>query len=130
MLVPGGRLVIAHFDWLPLAGTVVAATEALILEHNPAWGAAGGNGLHYRWFPDLEGAGFVGIESFTFDLSVPYAREAWLGRIRASAGVGASLPPDGIARFDAAHRGLLEQSFPDDPLSIPHRVFAVFGRTP
>src|SRR5712671_3958931 len=37
-----------------------------------------------------------------------------LGRIRASAGVGASLPPDGIARFDVAHRELLEQRFPSD----------------
>ncbi|HET6521137.1 MAG TPA: class I SAM-dependent methyltransferase, partial [Geminicoccaceae bacterium] len=26
LLVPGGRLVIAHFDWLPLPGNVAAAT--------------------------------------------------------------------------------------------------------
>lgn len=30
VLVPGGTLVIAHFDWLPLAGNVVEATERLI----------------------------------------------------------------------------------------------------
>ena len=30
LLKPGGRLVIAHFDWLPLPGTVVEATERLI----------------------------------------------------------------------------------------------------
>src|SRR5918996_1531463 len=32
-----------------------------------------------------------------FDLEVPYSHEAWRGRIRASAGVGASLSPEGVA---------------------------------
>ena len=37
LLRPGGAIVICHFDWLPLPGNVVEATEALILEHNPSW---------------------------------------------------------------------------------------------
>lgn len=131
LLVPGGLLMIAHFDWLPLPGTAVAATEALILEHNPKWAPmAGGDGLHPQWFADLEQAGYAGIESFTFDLSVPYTHEAWLGRIRASAGVGASLPPDAIARFDADHEALLQRDFPQEILNIPHRVFAIYARPP
>jgi ubiquinone/menaquinone biosynthesis C-methylase UbiE len=40
LLAPGGRLIIAHFDWLPLPGNVVEATEKLIQVHNPARGAA------------------------------------------------------------------------------------------
>jgi ubiquinone/menaquinone biosynthesis C-methylase UbiE len=32
VLLPGGAIVICHFDWLPLPGSVVGATEALILE--------------------------------------------------------------------------------------------------
>ena len=80
------------------------------------------------WFADLSQAGFADIESFSFDLSVPYSHEAWLGRIRASAGVAASLPPDAVERFNAAHRALLATHFPADPLHIPHRVFAVSGR--
>jgi len=129
LLVPGGLLMIAHFDWLPLDGSAVAATEALTLKYNPKWAPmAGGNGLHPEWFADLEQAGFGDIESFTFDLAVPYTHEAWTGRIRASAGVGASLPPDAVARFDAEHKALLERDFPHDPLSVPHRVFAIYGR--
>ena len=27
-------------------------------------------------------------------------------------------------------RALLLRDFPDDPLHVPHRVFAVFGRAP
>jgi len=131
LLAPGGLLMIAHFDWLPLKGSTVAATEALILEHNPKWAPmAGGNGLHPWWFADLEQAGFRDIESFTFDMAVPYTHEAWIGRIRASAGVGASLPPDAVARFDADHKALLERDFPEEILLAPHRVFVIWGRRP
>jgi len=131
LLAPGGLLMIAHFDWLPLKGSTVAATEALILEHNPKWAPmAGGNGLHPWWFADLEQAGFRDIESFTFDMAVPYTHEAWIGRIRASAGVGASLPPEAVARFDADHKALLERDFPQEILLAPHRVFVIWGRRP
>jgi SAM-dependent methyltransferase len=130
LLKPDGLLMIAHFDWLPLKGSTVAATEALILRHNPKWNMAGGNGLHPWWFEDLEQAGYRDIESFTFDFAVPYTHEAWLGRIRASAGVGASLPPNAVARFDADHKAMLDRDFPQDPLSIPHRVFVIHARPP
>lgn len=130
LLRPNGLLMIAHFDWLPLSGSTVAATEALILKHNPQWTMAGGNGLHPTWFADLEQGGYRDIESFTFDLAVPYTHQAWLGRIRASAGVGASLPPDAVTRFDADHKAMLERDFPSDPLSIPHRVFVIYARPP
>ena len=75
-------------------------------------------------------AGFVDLESFSFDVSLRYSHEDWLGRIRASTGVGASLPPDAVERFDAAHREMLARDFPEQPLQVPHRVFAVFGRAP
>lgn len=128
VLVPAGRLISAHFDWLPLPGTVVEATEKLICMHNPAWDAAGGNGVHSWEFTDFASAGFVDIESFSFDVSVPYSREGWLGRIRASSGVAASLPADAVERFNTAHAEMLARDFPADALLIPHRVFAVFGR--
>ena len=130
LLRPGGALLIAHFDWLPLAGSVVAATEDLILRHNPAWAFGGGCGIHWRWFADLTDAGFVGLESFSFDLDQPYSHEAWRGRIRASAGVAASLNADQVAAFDAEHAALLSQRFPKAILRVPHRVFALIGRKP
>lgn len=42
VIVPGGHLVIGHFDWLPLPGNVVEATERLILSYNPDWRGAVG----------------------------------------------------------------------------------------
>jgi len=75
-------------------------------------------------------AGFQNIETFSFDLPASYSHEAWRGRIRASAGVAASLPPDKVAQFDTDLAQLLVAQFPDDPLAVPHRVFAVICQSP
>jgi SAM-dependent methyltransferase len=130
VLKPGGRLLIAQFDWLPIAGNLVAAVEDLILRYSPSWHLGGGTGLYPERFVQLGEAGFTDIESFSFDVQVPYSHEAWRGRIRASAGVGGSLPPAQVARFDAEHRELLQQRFAQDPLAVPHRVFAILARPP
>jgi hypothetical protein len=122
--------VIAHFDWIPLAGNLVAATEDLIRAHNPDWAFGGGTGLHADWLADATGAGFEQIETFSFDAAVAYSHEAWRGRIRASAGVGASLPPARVAAFDEALAALLAERFPDDPQAVPHRVFCLTARAP
>ncbi len=121
LLRPDGRIVIAHFDWLPLPGNVVEATERLILAHNPAWTLSGGTGMYPRWLADLRTAGFHDVETFSFDVDVPYTRDAWVGRIRASAGVAASLPAPAVERFSAELTALITE----DRLTIPHRVWAV-----
>ncbi|MCG6122422.1 MAG: class I SAM-dependent methyltransferase [Microvirga sp.] len=127
VLAPGGRIVIAHFDWLPLPGNVVEATESLILAFNPAWTMGGGAGLYPQWLGDLAGAGFEALETFSFDVAQPYGHEAWRGRIRASAGVKASLDEQAADRFDATLAGILAERFPEEPLLIPHRVWAASG---
>jgi tungstate transport system substrate-binding protein len=130
LLVSGGRLVIAHFDWLPLKGSVVKATERLIETYNPEWAWGGGVGIHPKWLRDVANAGFEDIESFSFDTPVAYSHEAWRGRVRASAGVGASLPNDWVENFDREHARMLSERFPEEPLMAPHRVFAVISRSP
>lgn len=130
LLRPGGWALITHFDWVALRGNVVEATEALILRHNPAWRMGGGTGVYPKWYRDLGDAGFTGLESFTFDVDVEYTHAAWRGRIRASAGVAASLSPAQVAAFDAEHAALLRGEFPTDPLLVPHRVFALVAVRP
>lgn len=132
LLVPGGRFVIAHFDWLSLPGNVIDATESLIDSFNPGlvppYVRLGfGSGVYPAWFKDAAVAGFVDLESFTFDVAVPYSHEAWRGRVRASSKVGASLSPEQVARFDASLASLLAERFPEEPLAVPHRVFALIG---
>ena len=134
LLAPEGRVLIAHFDWLPLgegaSANLVRATEELIERFNPSWTMGNGLGVHPQWLRDLGEAGFRDIETFSYDESVLYTPEAWRGRIRASAGVAASLPADRVTEFDAALAQLLASRYPGDVLDIPHRVFAVIARRP
>lgn len=129
LLKPHGKLVIAHFDWLPLAGNVVEATERLIEQHNPDWHLGGGLGLHPEWLPGLGEAGFCNLETFSYDVDVPYTPEAWRGRIRASAGITA-LEPEAVQTFDAALSHLLASQWPSEVLQVPHRVFAIIADRP
>ncbi|MGA3221937.1 MAG: class I SAM-dependent methyltransferase [Acidimicrobiales bacterium] len=130
LLRPGGAIVICHFDWLPLPGSVAQATESLILRHNPDWPGAGGSGMYPQWAADVAGAAFTGTETFSYDVEVAYTHEAWRGRIRASAGVAASLPNEAVADFDAEHATVLAQRFPGDSLTVPHRVWALVASSP
>ncbi len=125
VLKPGGRLVIAHFDWLPLGANVVAMTEALVARYNPQWRLDNESGIYPDFMADVAEGGFKELETFSFDIDVAYAHEAWRGRIRASAGVGASLPAADVARFDAELAAALRAGWPIEPLVVPHRVWAL-----
>ena len=89
-----------------------------------------GLGIHPLWLRDLGEAGYRDLETFSYDVDAPYTPEAWRGRIRASAGVGASLSPERVERFDQELAELLSTRFPGALLSVPHRVFAVLARAP
>jgi SAM-dependent methyltransferase len=130
IIQPGGHLVIAHFDWIPLPGNIADLTEKLIEKHNPNWKLGGSVGIHPRCLADMALAGFRRLETFSFDLGVPYSHDGWRGRTRASAGVAASLSPEGVAAFDRELQALLAENFPQGPLAVLHRVFAAIGKAP
>lgn len=127
VLKPNGTIVIAHFDWIPMRGSVVEATEELIKQHNPDWNMDGGNGIYPDWLSDLGRVGFADLKTHSFDIMQSYSHKAWRGRIAASAGIKASLPQAKIEAFDGALSELLCEKFPDDPLAVPHRVWFVSG---
>jgi SAM-dependent methyltransferase len=131
LLADGGRAVIAHFDWLPIPGNVVDATERIILSHTPTWPFAGRAGLYPQWLVDLQSAGFSAIETFSFDVDVPYSHEAWVGRVRASAPVSGTLDADGVAACSHELTAMLRERFAgEDPLAVPHRLWAVVANAP
>jgi SAM-dependent methyltransferase len=130
LLKPGGHIAIAHFDWVPLPGNVVAAAEELIRKWNSAWPMGAGSGLYPQWLNDLALAGFSRIETFSYDVMVPYGHAEWRARIRASVGIAGSLSPQLVTDFDREHGRMLESRFSGDPLQVPHRVWAVVGRAP
>jgi SAM-dependent methyltransferase len=129
LLVVGGAVVIAHFDWLPIAGNVVAATEEIILRYTPTWPFANRAGLYPQWLTDIQPAGFTDIETFSFDVVVPYHHDAWIGRVRASAPVAGTLDPERVESCSQDLSAMLRSRFPEEPLAVPHRVWAVTARS-
>ena len=126
LLVPGGTVVLCSRDYVLEPGNVCAASEDLILAYNPGWPMAGSPGTHDEWAADLDG--FADLTTFTFDVDVSYTHEAWRGRMRSSNGVGATLSAGRVAAFDDDLARLLREKFPEDPLPVPHRVFAMIAR--
>ena len=71
--------------------------------------------------------GFQSIRSCTYDELVPYTHESWRGRIRASAGIAASLSPAQVDDFDRELKIVLQNNFNYETLYIPHRIFIIHG---
>ncbi|MEM9696328.1 MAG: class I SAM-dependent methyltransferase [Myxococcota bacterium] len=129
MLKPGGWLVFAQFDALPLRENPVEATEKLLEKYNPEWSHGGGTGLHPEWMTDVRHAGFRAVQTFSFDVDVSFSHREWRGFVRASPGVKASLAPDEAARFDEKLRSKLAESFPE-PLAVPFCCWTMVAQAP
>ena len=127
---PGGAVVLAHYDWLPLPGNVVVTTEGLIQSHSPSWTHHGGNGFYPEWPQDLIRAGFLSIETFSFDTIESYSHADWRGRVRACGAISGSPTSDRVRAADEELARTLAERHPEDPLPVPHRVFAVVARAP
>lgn len=132
VLRPGGVIAILNFDWLPLPGSVVELTLAIVDRHRagapPLFrdGELCHNGVYPYWADDLAAAGFTAIEHMGFDVAQRYTHEAWRGRMRSAALVH-TMPPTAQAAFDDDHARALAMGFPN-PVDVPHRVFAVVAR--
>lgn len=120
LLVPDGRLVLTHLLWLPGRDMIAQASEQLVLKYNPDWKGAGCTGTMPTVFPwatgslDLQGYHVMG-------LPLPFTRESWRGRFRACRGVGASLDPEMVAKFDAEHDALLRE-IAGDAFDVWHQM--------
>src|SRR5439155_8355217 len=107
VLKPGGRVAVIYQTYIPLPGSTPARTEQLILAHRPSWRHANSTGINGQVLRDLQISGFGEIESFSFDLEIPFTRESWRGYIRTTSAVGASMSCQQLSRFDTEHASLL-----------------------
>jgi SAM-dependent methyltransferase len=137
LLTDDGKVVIAHFDWLVVPGNAVDATHEIVLRHTPPddpshgpWRFAHGTGVYPQWLTDLQEGGFTQIETFSFDVQVVYSHETWVGRIRASGPVAGTLDHADVETCSQELATMLAQRFPEDPIPVPHRVWAVTATTP
>jgi len=132
LLKPDGRLVIAHLDWHSAPGNVIRVTLDAIercVPRREGDAAAGWNTFLFpHWTTDLARAGFPKLEAFAYTTSLAYSHEAWRGRVRASARIGASLDAAGVAAFDADLAAALAAHFPEETLAVDHRIFCLVAR--
>ena len=122
MLRPGGVLVTTHFSWLPRADPIARASEAMVLQANPAWQGGDWDGRVASQPKGTTGRASVRA-MFWFDADVPFSRAGWRGRMRACRGVGATLSDEQVDAFDAGLGAWLDAHAPPE-FTIRHRVDA------
>ena len=118
ILKPEGKLAIIYMAWLPFEDKIAGASEQLVLRYHPDW-TGGGEIRHPIEVDSCYKRFFTCENECVFDVSVPFTRESWAGRIRACRGIGASLSPEQVQEFDSEHRQLLRDIAPEQ-FSILH----------
>ena len=112
LLKPDGRLVLLYMAWLPLEDEIAAKSEELVLKYSPNWSGAGEKKRPID-IPDIAFNYFEVEHSEEYDLSVEFTRETWHGRMKACRGVGASLSPDELEKWEREHIELLNSIAPE-----------------
>ena len=107
-----GRLLILYMAWLPYEDKIAGASEELVLKYSPKWSGAGET-RHPIWIPDIAYEYFEMEDHEEYNLMVPFTKESWHGRMRASRGVGASLSGEELVKWDREHRELLDRIAPE-----------------
>ncbi|MFP6565603.1 MAG: methyltransferase domain-containing protein [Myxococcota bacterium] len=121
------RIVVSHFSFLPRLDPIARASEALVLEFNPDWSGADWDGTIPLPLPRWAREQLEVTDHFVYDEAIPFTRESWRGRMRALRGMGATLGPDEIRRFNERHAELLEEST-EESFEILHRIDAYLFR--
>ena len=112
ILKKDGKLVILYMAWLPFEDELACKSEDLVRKYNPTW-TGGGETRHPIHIPDVMYDYFDMEYHEEYDLMVPFTKESWHGRMIACRGVGASLAPNELEKWDKEHRALLK-NYPDE----------------
>ena len=126
ILKKDGRLVILFMAWLPFEDELAGKSEDLVRKYNPTW-SGGGETKHPIHIPEVMYDHFDLEYHEEYDLPVHFTKEAWHGRMIACRGVGASLSPEELAKWDKEHRALLE-NYPDEFEVKHYAAIAVLKR--
>lgn len=112
LLKPNGHLLVMQMDWLPFEDSIAMASEELVLKYNPNW--SGAKEVRHKVKIDAcYEPYFIRTKDEIFDLDVPFTKDSWAGRIYACRGVGASLSPEEIEKFNKEHHDLLNTIAPE-----------------
>lgn len=120
ILKPNGKFLILYMAWLPYEDKIAGKSEEIILKYNPEWTGSGETRKHV-WIPDEYSEYFNITLQKIFDVNVPFTRESWHGRMRACRGVGASMSPENIQKWNTEHMNMLEENAPEN-FNILHYI--------
>lgn len=113
ILKPNGRLLILYMAWLPFEDKIAGASEELVLRYSPNWSGARETKKPIQ-IPNIVSDYFELIGREEYNITIPFTRETWHGRMRACRGVGASLSKTDLAKWDKEHKKLLTKIAPKE----------------
>lgn len=113
MIKDNGRFAIMSLVWLPGDSDIAQESERIILKYNPVWNGVGykrpifdENGIPTTY--NVDTSLFEVDTSFAFDVTIPFSRDTWHGRMKATRGLASSsLTQEQIAAFDEEHQSFL-----------------------
>lgn len=108
-----GRILVLYMAWLPFEDKIAGESEKIVLRYSPNWSGAGET-MHPIHIPECYKEKFELIYHDEYKLNVHFTRESWNGRMKACRGVGASLTPDEVNRWETEHLAMLEKTAPDE----------------
>ena len=113
MLKSGGKFLILYMGWLPYEDVVAGKSEEIILKYNPTWSSYGDK-VQPVWVPEDYLDYFDLLSQKEFRVDIPFTRESWHGRMRASRGVSASMDAATLAKWDKEHFEMLKENAPEE----------------
>ena len=115
LLKPGGVFLKLYMSYLK-EEAIAQDSNSIVKRINGNWKGAS------PALQDLNTHYFDDPHTDTMLVDIPFTRDSWHGRMMASRGVMASMNAGQLAQFDAEHRKMLEEKYPEN-FTIRHKVF-------
>lgn len=113
ILKPNGSILVLYMAWLPFEDKIAGASENLVLKYSPEWSGAGET-IHPIFIPDCYNDKFNLIYHEEYPVKIRFSRESWNGRMKACRGIGASLSPEQISKWEQEHIKMLNETAPEE----------------
>ena len=115
LLKPGGIFLKLYMSYLK-EESIAQDSNSIVKRINGNWKGAS------PALQDLNTHYFEDPHTETMLVDIPFTRDSWHGRMLASRGVMASMNAEQLAQFDAEHKKMLEEKYPEK-FTVKHKVF-------
>ena len=115
LLKPGGIFLKLYMSYLK-EESIAQDSNSIVKRINGNWKGAS------PALQDLNTHYFEDPHTETMLVDIPFTRDSWHGRMMASRGVMASMNAEQLAQFDAEHKKMLEEKYPER-FTVRHKVF-------